>query len=629
MHRLYEDDDSKAEISLAAIEATRPMFSWPRFRPAHALREALRNGYRSNQLRDDILAGIVVGIVALPLAMALAIASGVPPQYGIYTAIVSGGLICLLGGSRTQVSGPTAAFVVILSPIAIKFGLGGLILATLLAGIMLVGFGLARMGKFIEYIPSPVTTGFTAGIAVVIAVLQLKDLLGLTVTHMPEHFPERVQALVSALPSARLSDLAIGLLTLTILFTWPKINRRLPAPLVALFLSALAAYLLAHYWPGFNVATISSRFSYTADGLQYAGIPRTPPLLALPWNLPGPDGQPIGISLALIRELLPSAFAIAILGAIESLLSAVVADGMANTKHDPDVELFAQGVGNIVGPFFGAFAATGAIARTATNIRSGGRSPIAAFTHAVFVLLAVLLFAPLVGYLPMASLAALLIMVAWNMSEAKHFYRMVKIAPVSDVLVLIACFSLTVLFDMVIGVSVGLVLSALLFMHWMAITSKVRVFERHHPNLQVTLPNETILYEITGPLFFGAAQRAMSALNSIGRTTKIVILYMGLVQIIDATGLVNLESVLEELKKKGVLVILAGVRKQPATALAKAGIQEAEGHLIICKNFQHALEIARERSEKIVKVSRTGELIKAIKGRTGALEKPKETKELA
>lgn len=591
MNRTF-DDESKLEFSSSFTELAQPQNTQTELKVASALREVLKEGYDLKKLKADILAGIVVGIVALPLAMALAIACGVPPQYGIYTVVTSAALICLLGGSRTQVSGPTAAFVVILAPIAAKYGIGGLVLASLLAGIILVFFGVARLGKFIEYIPTTVTTGFTAGIGVVIAVLQLKDFLGLTVKSMPEHFPERVLALVTALPTLRVADLSIGVVTLGILLLWPKINKSIPSPLVALAFAGFIAFILKEYVPGFDVATIGSRFSYNVGGVTHAGIPRALPMPILPWSLPGANGQAVGLSLGLIRELLPSAFAIAMLGAIESLLSAVVSDGMANTKHDPDAELFAQGVGNIVGPFFGGFAATGAIARTATNIRSGGRSPVAAFTHSIFVLLAVLLLAPLVAYLPMASLAALLLLVAWNMSEAKHFIHITKIAPRSDVLVLLMCFSLTVLFDMVIGVSVGLVLSSLLFMHWMAVTSKVNVFAEKDPKLKEPLPPNTMLYEIAGPLFFGAAQKAMSTFNAIGQNTKVVILYIGSVPLIDATGVVSLESVLTLLKKKGVFVIISGVRRQPGTALARAGIKSEVNSLFICRKFSKALEHA-------------------------------------
>jgi len=407
-------------------------------RPAFAMREALAAGYSRADLRADILAGLVVGVVALPLSMALAIASGVPPQHGIYTAIVGGTVIALLGGSRTQVSGPTAAFVVVLSPIATRFGVGGLLLATIMAGMILIVLGIARMGRLIQYIPYPVTAGFTAGIAVVIATLQLKDVLGLTVAHMPEHYLERLTALLAAAPTARAGSVAIAAVTMTILLVWPRIDKRLPSPLVALAIAGAAAWVLGRVAPAYAVETIATRFSYELSGVRHPGIPPLPPLPLLPWHLPGPDGQSLALTVDVLRQLAPSAFAIAMLGAIESLLSAVVADGMAGTKHDPDAELVAQGLGNMVAPFFGGIAATGAIARTATNVRAGGRSPIAAVVHAAFLLLATLLLAPLVGYLPMPALGALLVVVAWNMSDAKHCIHVVRVAPKSDVVVLLA-----------------------------------------------------------------------------------------------------------------------------------------------------------------------------------------------
>ncbi|HYX25022.1 MAG TPA: SulP family inorganic anion transporter, partial [Thermoanaerobaculia bacterium] len=424
-----------------------------------ALLARLHQGYSRADLRADLLAGMVVGIVALPLSMALAVASGVAPQHGLYTAIVAGSVVAALGGSMVQVSGPTAAFVVLLAPVSAKFGLGGLILATLMAGILLVAMGTGKLGSLIQFVPYPVTTGFTAGIAVVIATLQLKDFLGLTVA-MPETYLEKVAALARALPTLRWQDLAVGLFTLAILMLWPRVTRKVPGPLIALALGGILAHLLTLWLPGFQVATIHSRF---ADG-----IPQLPPQPVIPWHLPGPDGHPIGLSFGLIRTLIPSAFAIAMLGAIESLLSAVVADGMTGGSHDPDAELVAQGVGNLVAPFFGGIAATGALARTATNVRSGARSPLAAIFHSGFVLLAVLLFAPVLNYLPMASLAALLLIVAWNMSEAKHFAHAMRVAPRSDVIVLLTCFGLTVIFDMVVSVTAGVLLAALLFMRRMA-----------------------------------------------------------------------------------------------------------------------------------------------------------------
>jgi sulfate permease, SulP family len=562
-------------------------------RPAAALRRAFEKGYGRTELRADILAGIVVGIVALPLAMALAIATGVPPQYGIYTAIVAGAAIAILGGSKTQVSGPTAAFVAILVPITAKYGLAGLSLATLMAGIILVALGIARLGQLLQYVPYPVTTGFTAGIAVVIATLQMKDFFGLTIEGTPVHWIERLEALGRALPTVRWPELAIGLFTLAALLVAPRVTRKVPAPLIALVLAAVAAAILA-WLGGFEVATIGSRFSYVVDGVQHGGIPRQPPLPVLPWLLPDAEGNPGTLSFALVRALLPSAFAIAMLGAIESLLSATVADGMAGTKHDPNAELVAQGVGNIVAPFFGGFAATGAIARTATNIRAGARSPIASIVHAVFILAAVLALAPLVAYLPMASLAALLLLVAWNMSEAKHFVHTVRVAPRSDVVVLLTCFSLTVLFDMVVAVTFGIVLAALLFMRRMAEISGSRFFEGTHRELNVELPAGVVVYEIAGPLFFGAAQKAMSALDATAGKARVVVFDIADVPAIDATGLVAFESALARLKRRNAAVVLAGTREQPAEVFRNAGIEPSPGLVAFAPTLLEAVTIAGE-----------------------------------
>jgi SulP family sulfate permease len=566
-------------------------------RPGLALLQSLREGYGLAGLRADLMAGTVVGVVALPLSMALAIASGVPPQHGLYTAIVAGGLIALLGGSRVQVSGPTAAFVVILSPISHHYGLGGLLLATLMAGFLLIAMGLARMGRLIEFVPYPVTTGFTAGIAVVIGTLQIKDLLGLTVEATPEHYLDRLEALALALPTTRLEDVVIGSLTLVLLIGWPRVTRKIPGPLVALTLGAGAAALAARLIPGFEVATIQSRFHYVLEGATLPGIPRTPPLPVLPWNMPGPDGRPLLISFTLIRLLAPSAFAIALLGAMESLLSAVVADGMTGQKHDPDVELLAQGVGNVVVPFFGGIAATGAIARTATNVRSGARSPLAAFFHSLVALGGVLALAPLLGYLPMASLAALLLLVAWNMSERDHFVRMLRVAPRSDVAVLLICFGLTVLFDMVVAVTVGVVLASLLFMRRMAEVSEMRLIEAHPLTLDKPLPKGVLIYEVAGPLFFGAAHQAMAALKVVDAGVRVVILDLRSVPAMDATALVGLESAFERLHRDHVFVILAGVQAQPLRVMARAGWRDRHGRLAIYRTFERAIDEARKAFE--------------------------------
>jgi SulP family sulfate permease len=566
-------------------------------RPAIALREVLKQGYSKSDFSADLMAGIVVGVVALPLSMALAIASGVPPQHGLYTAIVAGGVIAVLGGSRVQVSGPTAAFVVVLAPITHEFGIGGLMIATLMAGIILLLMGAFRLGRLVQFIPHPVTTGFTAGIATVIATLQLKDFLGLSPTTNPDHFIERVGSLLVALPTVRWSDLIIGIFTLAVLIAWPRYTKKVPGPLVALSAAGVVAALLHVLVPGFDAFTIAGKFSYLRDGISHPGIPQLPPHLTMPWSMPGADGQPLVASLAMFRTLLPAAFAIAMLGAIESLLSAVVADGMAGSKHDPDGELVAQGIGNILSPFFGGIAATGAIARTATNIRAGAKSPIAALVHALFVLLAVLLLAPALGYLPMASLAALLMLVAYNMSELGHFKHILAVAPKSDVAVLLGCFFLTVVFDMVVSVTFGVLLAAMLFMRRMADLSHTQLVDTR-VHTQHKVPSGVALYEVAGPLFFGAAQKAMGALNQVDNSHRVVILDMESVPVLDVTGLVALESTIGRLNKQRKKVVLAGVQKGPLETMHKGHLAPRLDQLAICQNVEEAIAVATSYLER-------------------------------
>ncbi|HLT03598.1 MAG TPA: C4-dicarboxylic acid transporter DauA, partial [Pseudomonas sp.] len=406
-----------------------------------AWRQTLRAGYSRSTLQRDIAAGLTVGIIAIPLAMALAIAVGVPPQHGLYTVLIAAPLIALLGGSRFNVSGPTAAFVVILLPITQQYGLGGLLLCTMLAGMILICLGLLRAGKLISFVPYPVTLGFTAGIGVVIATLQIKDFLGLQPQGEPDHYVAQVMSLAEALPSFQFGDALVGLVSLGVLIAWPRFVPKVPGHLVALLVGTLLGLLLESV--GMPLATLGERFSYTLNGVEHPGIPPFLPTFTWPWNLPGLDGQPLVLSFELIRQLMAPAFAIAMLGAIESLLCAVVADGMSSSKHDPNAELVGQGLGNLVAPFFGGITATAAIARTAANVRAGAYSPLAAIIHAGVVLAAILLLAPLFSYLPMATLAALLLTVAWNMSEPRHVAHTLRIAPRSDVLVLLVCLVLT------------------------------------------------------------------------------------------------------------------------------------------------------------------------------------------
>ncbi len=564
-----------------------PRLSWHDL----ALIESLKR-YTRSDFRSDLFAGITVGIVAVPLAMALAIASGVAPQYGLYTAIVAGAIIALTGGSRYSISGPTAAFVVILLPITHQYGLGGLLVTTLMSGVVLVVMGLARMGRLIQYIPYPVTTGFTTGIAVVIATLQIKDFFGLETGEMPLHFLEKMGVLLASLTTVHLPDLLIGILTLTVLLLWPRIKSRVPGHLVALLLGSLAAILLTKLWPDFSVATIGSRFSYVVDGIEKHGIPALPPLPLLPWHLPDAEGKPLVLSWQLLRELLPSAFTVALLGAIESLLCAVVADGLTGSKHKPDTELIGQGLGNMVAPFFGGIPATAAIARTATNIRTGARSPVSALVHSAVVLLSVVSLAALLSYVPMAALAALLLVVAWNMSEAKHFVNILKVAPRCDVVVLLACFGLTVMFDMVIAVSTGVVLASVLFIRRISSMSGVEVMHPEQHAHLAELPAHVAVYDVNGPLFFGAAEKAVSALARINSKVSVVILDMTDVPMMDMTGIVALNSLVISLQRRDVAVVMACLAPRIQQKLLKAGIVEQPGML----EYSTDLEQARRRA---------------------------------
>ncbi len=567
-------------------------------RPFAALREVWREGYSLAKLRADVLAGLVVGIVALPLSMALAIASGMAPQHGLYTAIVAGAVIAALGGSRVQVSGPTAAFVVILLPIVNRHGPGGLMLASAMAGVLLCAMGLARLGRLIQFVPYPVTTGFTAGIAVVIATGQVKDFLGLTGVERHEHFHEVVQDLGVHLGTVHAADAAVGVVTVLLLASLPRVVPRVPAPLLAVGGTAIAAWLLHRLVPGFEVATIASRFDHVVDGQRVAGIPPWPPVFQWPWLQPGVDGLPLGLEWATIRELMPSATAIALLGAIESLLSAVASDAMSGNEHDPDAELLAQGAGNLVAPLFGGFAATGAIARTATNVRAGAVSPIAAIVHAGFLLAAMLLLAPLLGELPLASMAALLLMVAWRMSDVRHFRHVLRTAPRSDVLVLLTCFGLTVAFDMVIGVTAGFVLASLLFMRRIAEMTGTRLVRDQHPQVRTTIPPGVMVYEVDGPLFFGAAQKAMTALHSIHKEARVLVLDLDGVLVVDATGIVNLQSVLQRLQRSNVPVVLTGLHYRVLPALERAHVVEDGRWLFFRSHLADGIEFAATLAQR-------------------------------
>lgn len=559
---------------------------------ASAFRQAcIAEPYTAQRLRGDLFAGVTVGIIALPLSMALAIASGVPPQHGLYTAIIAGAVIALTGGSRFSVSGPTAAFVVILNPVSQQFGLGGLLVATLLAGALLMLMAFARLGRLIEYIPPPVTLGFTGGIAVVIATLQLPDLLGLNVD-AADGYIAKVLAIGQALPGLDAGSTLVGVVTLAVLLLWPKLRTPLPGHLPAVLVGVGVSQLLA-LW-GHDVATIGSSFSYTLpDGTGGQGIPPVLPEFRWPWHQPGPDGAPIDWSLEDIRALLPAAFSIAALGAIESLLCAVVLDGMSRRRHSANGELLGQGLGNLVAPLFGGITATAAIARSSANFSAGAESPLASVIHAAVVGLALLALAGWLAYLPMASMAALLMMVAWKMSEADKVRGLLRKAPTGDILVLLTCFSLTVLFDMVIAIAVGVVLASVLFMRDVAAMTRVTDITASPRLKDAALPADWAVYKINGPLFFAAADRAFAELALRAEDKRGVLLYMDGVPILDAGGLAALDGFLREMERRGTAVVIADLQFQPLKTLARARVTPIPGSLQFATTLEAGLEAVR------------------------------------
>lgn len=558
-------------------------------RIAHALRESLAEGYTRTKLVKDLLAGVTVGIIAIPLAMALAIASGVPPQYGLYTAILAGFIIALTGGSRYSISGPTAAFVVILYPIAMKYGLSGLLLASVLAGVILIVMALLRLGRLIEYIPEPVTLGFTSGIAIVIVILQIKDFFGLPLAALPEHFFDKIPLLVNALPHTAWPSLLVAAVTLAVMIGWRRLNTAIPPHLPALLIGTLLGLILLQWQV--DLPTIASRFSYVAaDGSEAAGIPPYLPYFDWPWLRPGPNGELLQFSWPLVKDLLAAAFAIAMLGAIESLLCAVVLDGASGKRHSANSELLGQGIGNIVTPFFGGITATAALARSSANFKAGAQSPVASMVHAAVVLLALLMLTPVLAYIPMAALAALLVMVAWGMSEAPKAWHLLKTAPRSDILVFCVCLLLTVMFDMVLAITAGIVLAALLFMKDIAAMTKVTDISANKKQITQPLPEGWKVLKISGPLFFAAADRIFAEIALLGKAQRGLVLYMDGVPLLDAGGLAAFDKLRASARQAGTALWIADVQFQPLKTLAKAGIKPEAGVLLFFPTLREAIE---------------------------------------
>ncbi|MBP3985840.1 STAS domain-containing protein [Pseudoxanthomonas helianthi] len=541
----------------------------------------LREGYGLQAFKADAIAGLTVAIVALPLAMALAIASGTTPEKGLHTAIVAGFLISALGGSRVQIGGPTAAFIPVVFVVIQKFGYGGLILCTLLAGLMLIGAGLLRLGTLMKYMPQPVITGFTAGIAVSIFSSQVKDALGLQMQEVPAKFFARWAAYAQHIGTTRPAALALTVLGLVAIFGLRKWKPKWPGFLIALLLGTLAALAL-----GLPAETIGSRFGDLPSALPDFHFPHIP--------------------FERTFELLPSAFTIAFLAGVESLLSAVVADGMTGGRHRSNGELVAQGVANVGSALFGGLPATGAIARTATNIRSGGRTPVAGMLHAAYLLVFMLVLAPLMRYVPLAALSAVLLVVAWNMSEFENFRNTLS-APKGDRLVLLLTFFLTVFFDLTIAIEAGIVVAAFVFMFRMAeaveISSGVRMIDDDlrpgDPSREIDIQQRTRLpkgveaYQIGGPLFFGAANRLDNLLDQFFETPKVLILRMRLVPVIDASGVHALRKLAERCHRKGIVLIVSGLQEQPNRVIARMKLEESPGELHFASDFDHAVRLAQ------------------------------------
>ena len=557
----------------------------------------LRN-YDRHQFTTDLLAGIIVGIVALPLAIAFGIASGVTPEKGIITAIVAGLIISLFGGSKVQIGGPTGAFIIIIYGIIQQYGFEGLTIATLMAGVFLIMFGILHLGTIIKYIPYPIVVGFTSGIALTIFTTQIKDLLGLSMTVVPSDFIEKWIAYISAFPTIDVWSAAVGVGSVAVIALWPRIShyssllKKLPGSLIAIIVMTIAALFLKHYMGITTIETIGDRFSISNQL---------------------PDAQMPELTWEVIKGLVSPAITIAILGAIESLLSATVADGVIGDRHDSNTELIAQGVANLASPIFGGIPATGAIARTMTNINNGGRTPMAGIVHAAVLLLIFLFLMPLAQYIPMACLAGVLVIVSYNMSGWRSFLSIMK-NPKSDIIVLWVTFMLTVIFDLTIAIEVGLLCACLLFMRRMAESTDVKVIsDEINPaeeesdfqlgNLEhLTIPEGVEVYEINGPYFFGAGNRFEEIMGALHhKRPRVRIIRMRKVPFVDSTGIHNLTNLCLMSQKEGIQIVLSGVNPTVQAVLHKAGFDAMLGEDNICSHINFALERAKQLTNATIK----------------------------
>jgi SulP family sulfate permease len=540
--------------------------------------------YDVRQFRSDVLAGIIVGIVAVPLAIAFAIASGVPPQYGLYTAIIGGFIVAAFGGSRVQIAGPTGAFVVVVYGVIQQHGVQGLLVATMMAGVILVALGIGRLGGAIKFVPHPVVTGFTAGIAIIIATGQIPDLFGLRIEDVPADFIEKWASYSAHWSTLNVDAVLLSAISLAIIMVWPRISHRVPAPFVALILGTVLVPIL-----GLEVETIGSRFGQLSGQLPRPALP--------------------DFGSVEINQLISPAVTIALLGAIESLLSAVVADGMIGTRHRSDIELVAQGAANIATPLFGGIPVTGAIARTATNIKNGGRTPVAGIIHAITLLLITLFFGQWVARVPLAVLAAILLVVAYHMSEWRTFKAEFS-APKSDLIVLLTTFTLTIVFDLTVAVQVGMVLAAFLFMKRMSEVTNVQAVTREFTDPQGRggdvrgkVPKGVEIYEINGPFFFGAAEHFKEQVNAVASKPKVLIILMRNVPAIDSTGMHALKQLARRVRKDGTRIMIAEVHAQPMIALGKSYLLDEIGEENLYGSVEEALEAARLATQQPVRKS--------------------------
>lgn len=528
-------------------------------------------GYTRAQLVKDLTAGVIVAIIALPLSIALALASGVTPEQGLYTAIAAGFVISFLGGSRVQIAGPTAAFATIVAGVVAKNGISGLVLATIIAGILLILMGVLKLGSLIKFIPYTITTGFTTGIAITLVIGQIKDFLGLTFRNSPIETMEKVEEIVHTIGTFNFEALIIGLISLAVLIIFPKFIKKIPPSIFAIVISAALVKIF-----DMNVNTIGSLYTISS-AIPVPSIPE--------------------FSIDTIKAIIPDAFTIAVLAAVESLLSCVVADGMTGSRHNSNTELIAQGAGNIASALFGGIPATGAIARTAANIKNGGRTPVAGMVHAVVLLLVLLVLMPYAALIPMPTIAAILFVVAYNMSEWREFVSIVKRAPKSDTLVLLVTFVLTVVFDLVVAIIVGIILATVLFMKRMSDVTDAygwKEFDEHSDSESIRhkrVPENTMVFEITGPIFFGVSTKIADVIKHGNK--DILIVRMRSVPAIDATGIHSFESLVKLCKKDGKTLILSHVNEQPMSTLKKSGMLDEIGEENICANIDEALARAQ------------------------------------